>query len=159
MNGCYYTNILACPTSKQLYNVTNTLLCKSDSSSLPSTVHPSRLPRAFTDFFASKIDTIRHSLNTDSTSLLTCNDPQFLSQPLTAFDPVSEDTVKNVTPHQALWAWPSSSFLLQSVSWHSSSLHCNRCIQLCCQFLPWVLQICHCKVHFEDTFPAKSWEH
>ena len=71
----YNTKILACSTSRQLHNITNTLLGKSESSPLPSTVHPSHLPQAFADFFANKIGTICHSLNIDSTSLPTCNDP------------------------------------------------------------------------------------
>ena len=81
----YNSKILACSTSKQLHNITNTLLGKSESSPLPSTVHHSHLPQAFADFFANKIATIRHSLDIDSTSSLTCNDPQFLGQPLAAF--------------------------------------------------------------------------
>ena len=105
----YSTNILACSTCKQLYSITNTLLRKSESASLPSTVHPSRLPRAFTDFFVNKIDTIRSSLDTDSTSLLTCNDPQFLSQPLPAFHPVSEDTAKNTIRQSSIHKSATSS--------------------------------------------------
>ena len=51
----------------------------------------------FFDFFANKIDTIHHNLDTDSTSLLTCKDPQFLGrQPLTSFHPVSEVAVKDI---------------------------------------------------------------
>ena len=92
----YNTKILACSTSKQLHNITNTLLGQSESSPLPSTVHPSHLPQAFADFFANKIATIRHSLDIDSTSSPTCNDPQFLGQPLAAFHPVSEATVKDI---------------------------------------------------------------
>ena len=92
----YNSKILACSTSKQLHNITNTLLGKSESSPLPSTVHHSHLPQAFADFFANKIATIRHSLDIDSTSSLTCNDPQFLGQPLAAFHPVSEATVKDI---------------------------------------------------------------
>ena len=92
----YNTKILACSTSKQLHNITNNLLGKSESSPLPSTVHSSRLPQAFVDFFANKIATIHHSLGIDSTSSPTCNDPQFLGQPLSAFHPVSEATVKDI---------------------------------------------------------------
>ena len=96
-NLAYYnTNILACSTSKQLHNITNTVLGKSEASPLPPTVHPSHLPQAFSDFFAKKIATIYHSLDIDSTSSPTCNDPQFLSQPLSAFHPVSEATVKDI---------------------------------------------------------------
>ena len=92
----YSTDILAYCSSKQLHYITNTLLGKSESSPHPSTVHPSHLPQAFSDFFANKIDTIRHSLDTDSTSLPTWNDHQFIGQPLTAFHPVSEATVKDI---------------------------------------------------------------
>ena len=92
----YNTKILACSTSRQLHNITNTLLGKSESSPLPSIVHPSHLPQAFADFFASKIATIHHSLDIDSASSPTCNDPQFLGQPLAAFHPVSQATVKDI---------------------------------------------------------------
>ena len=54
------------------------------------------LPQTFSDFFANKIYTIRHTLDTDSTSLPTCNGPQFLGHPLSAFHPVSEASVKNI---------------------------------------------------------------
>ena len=94
--ACYNTKILACSTSKQVHNITNTLLGKSDSSPLPSTVHPSHLPQAFSDFFANKTATFLHCLDTDSTSLPTCYDPQFLGQPLSAFHPLSEATVKDI---------------------------------------------------------------
>ena len=93
----YNTNILACSASKQLHGITYTLLGKSESSPLPSTIHPSHLPKAFSDFFANKIATIHHSPDTDSTSLPTCNDPQFLGQPLSAFHPVSEAAAKDIT--------------------------------------------------------------
>ena len=59
----------------QLHNITNILLGKSESSPLPSNVHPSHFPQAFSDFCANKTDTAPHSLDTDSTSLPTCNDP------------------------------------------------------------------------------------
>ena len=114
----YNTNILACSTSKQLHNITNTLLGKSESSPLPFTVHPSHLPRAFADFFANKIATIRHSLDIDSTSSPTCNDPQFLGQPLAAFHPVSGATARDIIRRSSIKTCELdlSSFLLQSVS-------------------------------------------
>ena len=90
----------SCSTSK--HNITNTLLCKSEFSPLPSTIHPSHLPLAFSDFFANQIDTIRHSLDIDSTSLPTCNDPQFLGQPLAAFHLVSDATVKVIIRQSSL---------------------------------------------------------
>ena len=90
------TRILACSTSRQFYNIQNSPLGKSESSPLPSNVHPSRLPRAFSNSFANKIDEMRHSRDTASTSLTTCNDAQFLGRPLTACHPASETTVKNI---------------------------------------------------------------
>ena len=54
------------------------------------------LPFIFLDFFASKIETTSHSLDTDSISLPTCNDSQFLVHPHTAVHPVSVATVKNI---------------------------------------------------------------
>ena len=62
----------------------------------PHLFHPSHLPQAFADFFSNKIATILHSLDIDSTSSPTCNNPQFLGQPLAAFHPVSEATVKDI---------------------------------------------------------------
>ena len=63
----YSTKICASSTCKQLYNIANTLLGQSESSPPSSTLHP----QAFLDFFANKIETILHSLDTDLTSLLT----------------------------------------------------------------------------------------
>ena len=100
----YNTKIFACSTSKQLqlHNIANTLLGKSESSPLPSTVHPSHLPQAFADFFANKTGTIRHSLDIDFTSSPTCKDPQFLGLPLATFYPVSEATVKDITRQSSI---------------------------------------------------------
>ena len=77
-------------------SITNALLGKSESSPLPSPVDPFHLPQAFSYFFVNKIDTICHGHDTDIGSLPTCNDPQLLGKPLSAFHPVSEATVKNI---------------------------------------------------------------
>ena len=50
----FNSKILACSTSKQLYNVTNSLLAKADASPLPSNLPPSDLPSAFSDFLLAR---------------------------------------------------------------------------------------------------------
>ena len=58
--------------------------------------------KPFQILFANKIGAIRYTLNTNSTSLPTCRDLQFLGQPLTAFHPVSEATVKNINRQSSI---------------------------------------------------------
>ena len=67
----FNTKILACISSKQLFSITNTLLGKSKTSSLPSSI-PSALPQQrFCDFFdnVNKISTIRDNLNSQTLPL------------------------------------------------------------------------------------------
>ena len=51
----FNTQIRACTSSKQLFHITNTLLGKSKTSSLPSSIPSALLPQRFCDFFVNKI--------------------------------------------------------------------------------------------------------
>ena len=57
------TKILACTSSKRLFSITNTLLGKSKTSSLPSSISLAFLPQRLCDFFENKISTIHDNLN------------------------------------------------------------------------------------------------
>ena len=92
----FNTKILACISSKQLFNITNTLLGKPKTSSLPSSIPSALLPQRFCDFFVNKISTIRDNLNSQTTSLPPFTHTVFDGSPLTAFHPVSESIVCEV---------------------------------------------------------------
>ncbi|WP_419623957.1 hypothetical protein, partial [Thiolapillus sp.] len=77
-------------------SITNSLLGKVKSSPLPSSIPLSELPQRFSDFFHSKVTSIR--CNLDST---TVTPPSVLDQPFCgtvwgAFQSVSEDEVKKI---------------------------------------------------------------
>ena len=75
----YSTKILASNTSRQLFSITNSLLGKVKSSPLPSSIPLSELPQRFSDFFHSKVTSIRRNL--DST---TVTPPSVPDQPFVA---------------------------------------------------------------------------
>ena len=80
--------ICNCPSSKQLYNVTNQLLGRTKKSSLPSNIPTSDLPDTFCQFFNNKIEQIRNDIDTQS-----ADPPVF--EPFTGsefcdFEPVTE---------------------------------------------------------------------
>ncbi|WP_294078730.1 hypothetical protein, partial [Thiolapillus sp.] len=62
----YSTKILASNTSRQLFSITNSLLGKVKSSPLPSSIPLSELPQRFSDFFHSKVTSIRRNLDLTS---------------------------------------------------------------------------------------------
>ena len=56
----YYNDVICnCPSSKQLYNVTNQLLGRTKKSSLPNNIPTSDLPDTFCQFFNNKVEHIR----------------------------------------------------------------------------------------------------
>ena len=55
--------ICNCPSSKQLYNVTNQLLGRTKKSSLPSKIPTSDLPDTFCKFFNDKIEQIKNDID------------------------------------------------------------------------------------------------
>ena len=92
----YNEKILAATTSKQLYNITNSLLGKHESSSLPKSIHPSRLSQAFSDSFDSKIETLRQGLDNCTASVGLSYEQPFSGLPLTALEPVTEATIRSL---------------------------------------------------------------
>ena len=85
----HYNDVICnCPSSKQLYNVTNHLLGRSKKSSLPNNIPTSDLPDTFCQFFNKKIEQIRNDIDTQS-----ADPPVF--EPFTGskfcdFEPVTE---------------------------------------------------------------------
>ena len=85
----YYNDVICnCPSSKQLYNVTNQLLGRTKKSSLPSNINTSDLPDTFCQFFNNKIEQIRNDIDNQS-----ADPPVF--EPFTGskfcdFEPVTE---------------------------------------------------------------------
>ena len=98
----FNTKILACISSKQLFSITNTLLGKSKTSSLPSPIPSALLPQRFCDFFVNKISTIRDKLSSQTMSLPSVIHTVFDGSPLTAFHPVSESIVCEVLNKTAI---------------------------------------------------------
>jgi len=93
----YSSQILACKTTKQLFTLTNTLLGKSKTSSLPNNIPCSELPEKFSNFFNDKIETIRNNLDIASTpDPLNDDHCCFRGVQFTSFDPVTEQTVKKI---------------------------------------------------------------
>ena len=63
----YYNDMICnCPSSKQLYNVTNQLLGRTKKSSLPNNIPTSDLPDTFCQFFNDKVEQIRNDIDTQS---------------------------------------------------------------------------------------------
>ena len=85
----YYNDVICnCPSSKQLYNVTNQLLGRTKKSSLPNNIPTNDLPDTFCQFFNNKIEQIRNDIDTQS-----ADPPVF--EPFTGskfcdFEPVTE---------------------------------------------------------------------
>ena len=89
----FNTQIRACTSSKQLFHITNTLLGKSKTSSLLSSIPSALLLQRFCDFFVYKISTIHDSLNFQTLPLPPVTHKVFDGSSLTAFHPLSELTV------------------------------------------------------------------
>ena len=86
---------------KQLYKVTNNLLCKTKETVLPSIPDHYELANRFDDFFIGKIETIRDNLcasNRDSMSDIDalCADIEFDGEPMTVFRPASSDEIRKI---------------------------------------------------------------
>jgi hypothetical protein len=91
----YSSKILACNTSKQLFNVTNSLLGKVSCLNLPTIFQIKELPQKFLEFFNGKIDTIREKLDSTAPSY-SLADRAYCGPPLASFGPVSQDYVKKL---------------------------------------------------------------
>ena len=90
------TNILASNTSRQLFSITNSLLGKVKSSPLPSSIPLSELPQRFSDFFHSKVTSIRRNLDSTTVTPPSVPDQPFCGTVRGAFQSVSEDEVKKI---------------------------------------------------------------
>jgi hypothetical protein len=81
-------------STKQLFNLSNNLLRKSQSSVLPTNIPPSELPQQFCHFFSDKIMLLREKLNSRQ-----CKPPSFAvfeGPVFDLFDVVSEDEVSEL---------------------------------------------------------------
>ena len=92
----FNAKILACSTSKQLFNVTNTLMGKVKSSPLPVKIPAAEVPQKFCDFFINKIVKIRESLDAQSVSPPNINHSTFSGTKLCSFQRVSENDVSEI---------------------------------------------------------------
>ena len=66
----FSTKIMESKSSKQLFNITNQLASRKKPSALPTVYPLVQLPQRFADFFLSKVQTIRHTL--DNQAQLVC---------------------------------------------------------------------------------------
>ena len=88
--------ILASNTSRQLFRIRNSLLGKVKSSPLLSSIPLSELPQHFSDFFHSKVTSIRRNLDSTTVTSPSVLDQPFCGTVLGAFQSISEDEVKKI---------------------------------------------------------------
>ena len=87
----YSSKIDICSTTKQLFSVSDELLGKAKTTSLPSNIPIADLPQRFCDFFVTKIKQIREDLDScphDPPSFFKFDGPQ-----LSMFEPVTEELI------------------------------------------------------------------
>ena len=92
----YSTKILASNTSRQLFSITNSFLGKVKSSPLPSSIPLSELPQRFSDFFHSKVTSIRRNLDATTVTPPSVPNQPFCGTVWGAFQSVSEDEVNKI---------------------------------------------------------------
>ena len=92
----YNQKISAASSSKELYKITNNLLARSKSTPLPTLYPFSSLPDIFCNFFSDKIKTIRHQLDSETSSNSLPESTPFNGFPFLTFEPVTERDVKSV---------------------------------------------------------------
>ena len=92
----YNQQISLASSSKQLYRITNNLLCKSKAKALPTLYPLSSLPDVFCNFFSNKIATIRHQLDSQAIPTVPPVSGSFLGKTFSVFQPVTESEVKSV---------------------------------------------------------------
>ena len=92
----YNAKILSCTTSRQLFNLTGSLLGKTKSTPLPTSIPISDLPSQFSDYFSHKIKAIRQNLDSTSVSSPSVPDPPYSDTLWLEFRPVSEDDVRKL---------------------------------------------------------------
>jgi exonuclease III len=98
----YYSNkISECGRNqKQLFKITQNLMGQKGEVILPSSFSDEDLANKFSDFFISKITTIRERIDADnspvSESVVMSADVRFEGQPLTQLEPSTQDEVRNI---------------------------------------------------------------
>ena len=95
----YSTKIAAAASNKELYSITNKLAAKTKCSLLPTIFPQSDLPHIFSDFFLNKIVKIRSEFGPQSP--LPSSGKRFTGNPLTFFEPVTENTVRKFVQNSA----------------------------------------------------------
>jgi hypothetical protein len=80
---------------KQLFSITNVLLGRTKSDSLPSTGSPADLCSKFADFFVEKVPKIRNSISADNPPSFV-EHQQVVTGSLAAFQPVTPDEVGKI---------------------------------------------------------------
>ena len=90
----YTTKLKSCSSSKLLFNVSDSLLGKRKSTTLPTDTPMSELPQRFCDYFSTKIKNIREEL--DLRSPVSPTFAMFNGTPFVKFDTVSEKDVKDL---------------------------------------------------------------
>ena len=92
----YNAKILSCTTSRQLFTLTGSLLGKTKSTPLPTSISASDLPVRFSDYFSNKINVIRHNLDSSTVTPPSVSDPTYSGSVWSDFRPVSEDDVGKI---------------------------------------------------------------
>ena len=92
----YNLKISSAHTSKELYKITNSILSRTKSIHLPTSLPLSSLPDLFSTFFTEKIMKIRRDLDSQAVHSPLSQSDSFAGVPFSTFQPVSEATVKDV---------------------------------------------------------------
>ena len=87
----YFNKMKDCKSSKQLFNVSDSLLGRNRSTCLPTDTAKSDLPQRFCDYFSDKIRTLRSDL--DQRSPVTPTFQEYDGPLFAAFEPVSEKEI------------------------------------------------------------------
>ena len=95
----YSTKIAAAASNKELYSITNKLAAKTKCSLLPTIFPQSDLPNIFSEFFLNKIVKILNKFGPQSS--VPSLGKRFTGNPLTCFQPVSENTVRKSVQRSA----------------------------------------------------------
>jgi exonuclease III len=98
----YFQNKIATSSSsKELFTTMNHLLGTQTSPPLPTSHSHEELPTVFSNYFTTKIQTLREQL--DATPCQPCPpDPSFSSTPLSTFTPVSQEELLNTIRSMSL---------------------------------------------------------
>ena len=90
----YSSEISNCSNSKQIFDISNKILGKSQNSPLPTHIPISQLPNSFCEFFISKVSKIRSDLDDLSLGTLSADTVTPCSHVFDHFIPVSEEDVR-----------------------------------------------------------------